>query len=95
MSTESAAKFLERMASDDAFAKAVSGNKDWYKVAEVAGFSFTREEFDEARRERQALLSEEELDEISGGNSVGCYTGLFQPLHNVWGSSQTLPGSPG
>lgn len=69
MSLESAKLFIERIKSDEAFAKKISEHKDAEAcVAFVndAGYDFTAEEIEEAR----GALSEEELDAVAGGQGM-------------------------
>lgn len=66
MSIESAKKFLERLNTDEDFAKKVTAFKDAdarMKFVKSEGFDFTAEEISSLKRE----LSDEELDSVAGG----------------------------
>ncbi|MDW7674570.1 MAG: Nif11-like leader peptide family natural product precursor [Bacillota bacterium] len=68
MSVESAKQFLERMKTDEEFAKKVMGCKDAEErmaVVAEAGFDFTAEEVNEVGGE----LSDSDLDAVAG---AGC-----------------------
>ncbi len=67
MSKESAKAFLERVKSDEEFAKQIAGAKSREERAEIAkaeGFDFMPEELKKATDE----LSDEELDAVDGGH---------------------------
>lgn len=69
MSIESAKAFIERMKTDEEFAKKVMECKDAEArmvVAKAAGFDFTAEEV----RASQGELSEDELQGAAGGYTV-------------------------
>ena len=70
MSIESAQDFVERVKSDDEFAKRVAGTASREERAEIAtaeGFDFTPEELKSVTEE----LSVEELEAVAGG-AWGC-----------------------
>lgn len=67
MSMEDAKSFIERMKTDEEFAKKVTAAKDAEErmaVAREAGFNFTTSEINEAAGE----LSEGDLDIVAGGH---------------------------
>lgn len=76
MSMESAKAFVEKMKTDKEFAKKVGGFEDKEArkafVAE-AGYSFTKEEIDEAGSE----LSDNDLDSVAGGCGFSDFCGLI------------------
>ncbi len=75
MSTESAKTFLEKMRTDDDFAKSVTDaatKKERADLVKAAGFDFTAAEFNEEVGE----LSDEELDGVAGGVARGRKIGL-------------------
>lgn len=66
MSLESAKSFMERVRTDEVFAKQVRECEDGdsrMALAIAQGFDFTAQEMEEAKKE----LSNEELDSIAGG----------------------------
>ncbi|MBW4055855.1 MAG: Nif11-like leader peptide family natural product precursor [Proteobacteria bacterium] len=68
MSIESAQAFLERMKTDEEFAKNVTEYKDFeasMSYVKEAGFEFTLEEVKALTSE----LTDEMLDQVSGGSS--------------------------
>ena len=70
MTMESAKAFVERVKTDEAFAKRVSGAASREERAEIAkaeGFDFTREELKTVTGE----LSVDELETVAGGH-WGC-----------------------
>ena len=70
MSIESAKAFLERVKSDEDFGKSVgeiATSEERMKYVKTAGFDFTKEELDKVTTE----LSDEQLEEVSGGH-WGC-----------------------
>lgn len=74
MSVESARSFLEKVKSDDDFhlklVKAGSNKEMRQQVIKDAGFDFTEEDWKTARAE----LSDEELDQVSGGCIHFCHS---------------------
>jgi hypothetical protein len=60
--------------SDEASARTITG-AGWMTLARKAGYDFSREELDQARREGRTALSNEDLNGISGGVNTGGYTG--------------------
>jgi len=66
MSLESAKAFIERFKSDETFRNSLKdADEDKTKaILEEAGFEFTQEEYDEAT----AVLSDEDLEMVSGGH---------------------------
>ncbi|MDD2372177.1 MAG: Nif11-like leader peptide family natural product precursor [Syntrophomonadaceae bacterium] len=71
MSIESAKAFVEKIKSDEEFAKKVQGCKDKEEriaFAKQAGFDFTAEEI----KEVSSKLSDDELDAVAGG-SLMCH----------------------
>ena len=75
MSTESAKSFLEKMRTDDDFAKSVTDaatKKERADLVKAAGFDFTAAEFSEEVGE----LSDDELDGVAGGVARGRKIGL-------------------
>ncbi len=76
MSIESAREFFERMNTDDDFRKELnekSSTEDRMQFVEESGFVFSKEEFEQVKSE----LSDEELDNLSGGHHDGSsHTGL-------------------
>jgi predicted ribosomally synthesized peptide with nif11-like leader len=70
MSLESAKAFIDRMNSDKEFAKKLfecKGEAAQKAFIEAAGYSFTREEFNEL-----VELSDEQLEAVSGGGDLCC-----------------------
>ena len=73
MSLESAQKFLDKMKTDQVFAKAVRGAATAQQRTALvtgAGFDFTQQELDQIRK---GELSDEELDSVAGGGYL-CVT---------------------
>jgi len=71
MTIESAKAYVERLASDQAFASRVAATQSREERAELAkseGFDFTAEELAGVTSE----LSDEELDAVAGGTWGGC-----------------------
>ncbi len=67
MSIESAKAFIERMKTDEEFNKTVgeiATAEERMEYVKKAGFGFTKEELEEV----SAVLTEDELNGISGGN---------------------------
>ena len=67
MSIESAKNFIDRMKTDEEFAKKVNESKDAdarMEFVKTAGFDFIPAEIREAKEE----LSDEELDAVAGGS---------------------------
>jgi|TARA_B100000959_G_scaffold11192_1_gene11199 predicted ribosomally synthesized peptide with nif11-like leader len=70
MSAESAKTFLEKMRTDDDFAKSVTDaatKKERSDFVKAAGFDFTTEEFNE----EVGALSDDDLDGVAGGVARG------------------------
>lgn len=70
MSVESAKAFIERMQTDEAFAKKINEAKDKEEriaLRQAEGFVFSAEEFEQATGD----LSDEELYAVVGGGSFG------------------------
>jgi predicted ribosomally synthesized peptide with nif11-like leader len=66
MSIEAAKSFIERMKTDEAFAKKVTACKDAEERSEVVreeGFDFTASEL----REAGTVLSDDDLEGVAGG----------------------------
>ncbi len=77
MSIERAKAFMERMKTDGDFKKEVgekSSGEDRMQFVKVNGFDFSKEEFEQVKSE----LSEEELEQIGGGNIDGG-SGTYHP----------------
>ena len=71
MSIESAKLFIDRMKTDEVFAKKVNECKDSESrnsFANAEGFDFTVEEIKEAGSE----LSVEEMEQVAGGGTARC-----------------------
>ena len=71
MSIESAQAFIERIKTDEEFAKNVTECKDSesrMSYAKEAGFEFTLEEVKEVTSE----LTDEMLDSVAGGTKINC-----------------------
>lgn len=71
MSMESAKAFIERMKTDEDFAKKImaeNNNDDRMELASCEGFTFTKDEIGQYSEE----LSDTELDNISGGVTLFC-----------------------
>ncbi len=67
MSVESAEAFVERMKTDEEFAKriaAAESSEQRWAVVKAEGFDFTKEEIEEATAE----LSEDELASVAAGD---------------------------
>lgn len=73
MSLASAQQFLDKVKTDETFAKAVRGATTGQQRAALvagAGFDFTQQELDQVRK---GELSDEELDSVAGGGYL-CVT---------------------
>lgn len=71
MSIESAKSFIERLKTDESFARKVGeckGEAARMTMAKAEGFDFTVQEV----KDLQSQLSEEELDRLSGGLQIPC-----------------------
>lgn len=79
MSIESAKAYVERIKTDEAFAKKVNSFEDKGARKDFViqeGYTFTKEEVEEVGSE----LNEKELDSVAGGcfiDVVGCKIDLF------------------
>ena len=77
MSAESAQAFVERMKSDETFAKRVAAaesKEDRWAMAKAQGYDFTEEEIEAVTSQ----LSDEELESVGGGASASCVIGGMQ-----------------
>jgi predicted ribosomally synthesized peptide with nif11-like leader len=73
MSLESAKKFIQKVKTDEAFAKKlreVTTPEQRQKMVTDAGFTFTQKELDEARK---GELADEELVGVAGGGFICIY----------------------
>jgi predicted ribosomally synthesized peptide with nif11-like leader len=74
MSIESAKAFMERMQTDNDFAKKIMACKDWETARPLilgAGYEFTLDEFKTVQKDiLDAALDDEALQNVSGGG--GC-----------------------
>ncbi len=70
MSLESAKLFIERMSTDEDFAKGVTGCKDSESRKQfimAKGFNFTMDDLSQAKNDELTEVSEEQVEAISGG----------------------------
>lgn len=85
MSLASAEAFMDRMKSDEEFAKKVNGCKDAearLALARSEGYTFTKEEISQVKSE----LSDEELDQVAGGSGdICCCLGDFWGFKRLFG----------
>jgi len=79
MSVESAKEFLKKLQEDAELKKAIEEAKEdtakVKKIVEDAGFSFTKQELEEAMGVTGSQeLSEEDLEKVAGGSTIGWLT---------------------
>ena len=81
MSLESAKLFIEKMKTDSEFREkvvALKSREERKSFIEKEGYDFTKEEFEQAKKEyinnakSESELSEEDLENVAGGYG-GCY----------------------
>ena len=76
MSVESAKAFLKKFASDEDFRKSIenaASDEERQKIVKEAGFEFTKADLKELAAS-SGELSEEDLEKVAGGSTVGWVT---------------------
>ena len=89
MSVESAKEFLKKLQEDAEFKKAIEEAKEdtakVKKIVEDAGFSFTKQELEEAMGVTGSQeLSEEDLEKVAGGSFWRIHEKIWEIVSGTW-----------